>query len=75
MRIGATLSISDSKIYGFNAAAKKTCESVSDSVKYFFRLLPGVVSGVNPVIYPVMVACFIIGRIAGLFHISPGEYE
>ncbi len=75
MRIGANITISDILINGFYFSFKQLLKSSYDSIKYFFRLLPGVFKGHNKIIYPAMVLVFIFGRIIGIFKISPKEYR
>lgn len=75
MRIGATMTVSDIKMKGYGYAIRQTAASCLDSFKYFWRLLPGVFAGANHVIHPAMVMVFMAGRITGLLHISPKEYQ
>lgn len=75
MRVGATLTISDRKAQGWNLAARHACRAALKSLRYALRLLPGVRSGHNHLIHPAMAVCFAIGRIAGIFHLSPREYQ
>lgn len=75
MRVGATITISDVRMQGHRYAFENAVPAIWDSAKYFSRLLPGVFSGINPAIHPCMVVSFMLGRITGLFHISPREYK
>lgn len=74
MRVGATLTISDKKALGKSAAIRHAWRAALDSFRYALRLLPGVFSGRNHIVHPSMAVCFAIGRIAGIFHLSPREY-
>lgn len=73
-RVGATLTISDIKAHGYAYAIRHAWLAFMDSLRYFFRLLPGVSSGHNRFVHPAMVFFFAIGRLAGIVRLSPAEY-
>lgn len=73
MRVGAGITISQKKHEGLEAALKGACVGIADSVRYAFRLLLGVRRR-QDLLHPLMVVCFIVGRFAGLFGVSPREY-
>ncbi len=74
MRVGATMTMSDRKQEGFARCLQRVCVSLADSGRYFLRLIPGAWKDNRRLVHPVMVVCFMFGRIAGLFNVSPREY-
>jgi succinoglycan biosynthesis protein ExoM len=75
LRVGAAMTVSDMKRRGFFYAIGQMLRSFISSSAYAFRLLRGVIKGKSSLIHPVMVCCFIAGRITGLLKLMPKEYR
>lgn len=75
IRVGANITISNIILNGYSFAIRQVTASVKDSMGYFIRLMRGVRSGRNKFIHPFMVLMFMLGRIIGIFKLSPREYK
>lgn len=75
MRTGATMTISQLRSMGWRHAFMGVLHATNDSGRYAGRLFRGVMKGENTGLHPLMVVCFLAGRIAGLALISPKEYR
>lgn len=75
LRVGATLTMSDIRVHGYRYGIVQGCRSFADSLRYLLRLMPGVYTGENRFIHPVLVFFFAFGRLAGILRISPQEYN
>ncbi|MGE0754422.1 MAG: glycosyltransferase family 2 protein [Alphaproteobacteria bacterium] len=72
-RIGATLTMSDIRIYGFAEASRRANRAVTDSLRYFRQISPNLKDPKRRM-HPIMVLCFMGGRMMGLANLSPREY-
>ena len=75
MRIGATMTMSDMKRSGLLYAIRQVLHSLADSAAYALRMAKRAITGNHPFLHPQMIACFMLGRITGLLHLSPHEYK
>lgn len=73
-RIGATLTMSTIRHHGLKEAARQAMHASGDSLRYCLRLMPRNLQDKKRLLHPIMVLCFMGGRIIGLFNLSPREY-
>ncbi|MDX2074531.1 MAG: glycosyltransferase [Alphaproteobacteria bacterium] len=75
LRIGATMTASDIMLEGYGHAIRRVVHAMGDSGRYAFRLFRHALSGTHPVMHPMMVCCFMAGRVLGLLRLAPQEYK
>jgi len=74
-RLGATVTMSEIKCHNSRYAAKQVASSLLDSVIYALQMTRRVLIYKHPAIHPATILCFMAGRVMGLCHMSPREYN
>jgi succinoglycan biosynthesis protein ExoM len=75
MRYGANITVSRIKHTGYLNALGRTGYELVDSGGYLLRITRWALVGRQPVIHPLMITCYMIGCVMGLFYLSPHEYK
>lgn len=75
LRVGATLTLSDTKALGWQKSASHVLRDSKGDIPHSFRLLKGAWHKQHSCLLPVMSGCYVLGRFLGLLRILPREYH
>ncbi len=75
IRYGAITTISGIKHRGYPYALYRAIYELLDCGKYLLSITRWAILGRQPLIHPIMITCYMTGRVMGLFYLSPREYK